>query len=122
MDDIVERHDLRHTDGRMLRVYGRHDGRALPADAPSYEPAAIHQRYNALRDSWVAVSPARNQRPHAPSAAAESDACPLCPGGPEVPFDYEAAVFDNRFPSFVVSPPTPPQGPDLPGIGPLTAP
>ena len=32
-------------------------------------------------------------------------ACPLCPGGPEVPFSYQAAVFDNRFPAFVEAPP-----------------
>ncbi|MBA2578873.1 MAG: galactose-1-phosphate uridylyltransferase [Euzebyaceae bacterium] len=35
-------------------------------------------------------------------------ACPLCPGGPEVPFSYEAAVFENRFPSFMAHPPAPP--------------
>ena len=71
------------------------------------EPAALHQRHDALTDTWLAISPARNLRPFtgrsAPSVAAP--ACPLCPGGPELPFPYEAAVFENRFPSFVADPP-----------------
>lgn len=122
MDDIVGRLDLRHADGRVLHLYGRPGGHALPSDAPVAEPSTIHQRYNPLTDAWVAVSPARNQRPHAPSAGANSASCPLCPGGPEVPFAYDAAVFDNRFPSFDPSPPAAPAGPVLPGVQPLTAP
>jgi UDPglucose--hexose-1-phosphate uridylyltransferase len=37
-------------------------------------------------------------------------ACLFCPGGPEVPFPYQAAVFENRFPSLVADPPPPPAG------------
>ena len=37
-----------------------------------------------------------------------SEQCPFCPGGVEVPFSYEAAVFDNRFPSFRPDPPAAP--------------
>jgi len=62
----------------------------------------------------VAISPARNVRPHSstpsgsgtlPGSLAERYGCPLCPGGPELAFGYDAAVFDNRFPSFVLDPP-----------------
>lgn len=55
------------------------------------------------------MSPARNTRPLT-HAAARSPACPLCPGGPELPFPYDAAVFENRFPSLVADPPPPPDG------------
>lgn len=127
MADMIERRDFQHADGRWLYLYGDADGSSLPATLPAdevavAEPPAIHQRYNALRDSWVAVSPARNTRPHAPSARAAASGCPLCPGGPEVPVDYAAAVFDNRFPSFVPEPPAAPAGPSLPTLPALTAP
>ena len=45
---------------------------------------------------------------NAPRQPAERYRCPLCPGGPELAFSYEAAVFDNRFPSFVPDPPAVP--------------
>lgn len=123
----VERRDYQHPDGRWLHLYDDADGDALPESLPPgavalAEPPLIHQRYNALRDAWVAVSPARNTRPHAPSPEVATTTCPLCPGGPEVPVDYRAAVFDNRFPSFSPDPPVPPIGPTVAGLGPLTAP
>lgn len=109
----VERHLLRHVDGRRLYVFGdlRGDlaGREAVRRAAS-EPVDLHQRYDPLTASWVAISPSRNTRPHAstvPRGAGPS--CPLCPGGPEVPFSYDAAVFENRFPSFEADPPPPPQ-------------
>ena len=40
----------------------------------------------------------------------DEEGCPVCPGGIELPFPYEAAVFENRFPSFVAEPPPPPPG------------
>lgn len=113
------------TSGRCLRVYGELRGQP-PVDMPAAEPAALHQRYDPLTDSWVAISPARNVRPHTslPSAApgsaitARRAGCPLCPGGPEVPFGYDAAVFDNRFPSLVPDPPAPPAGEEFaPSLG-----
>ena len=48
-----------------------------------------------------------NRRP-LDSAEEGVEPCPFCPGGREVPFPYEAAVFDNRFPSFRPAPPPPP--------------
>jgi UDPglucose--hexose-1-phosphate uridylyltransferase len=119
----LPRHDLRHTDGRRLSLYGAYEGQQLPTDAATASPTAIHLRHDALTDRWVAISPARNTRPHvadeAPALDAATDdedaataaapACPLCPGGPEVPFDYDAAVFENRWPTLVADPPDPPQ-------------
>ena len=108
----VERHLLRHADGRRLYVFGhlRGDlGGGDPLDPATDEPVGLHQRFDALTASWVAISPARNTRPHAstvPRGAGPS--CPLCPGGPEVPFAYDAAVFENRFPSFEEEPPLAP--------------
>ncbi len=40
-----------------------------------------------------------------PGSPAERYGCPLCPGGPELIFGYDAAVFDNRFPAFTLDPP-----------------
>jgi UDPglucose--hexose-1-phosphate uridylyltransferase len=103
-------------DGRRIHVYGGVRG-TPPADAPRSEPTAIHLRRDELSASWVAVSPARNVRPHSsapsgggtvPGSPAEQFRCPLCPGGPEIAFGYEAAVFGNRFPTFTLDPPAVP--------------
>jgi UDPglucose--hexose-1-phosphate uridylyltransferase len=112
-------------DGRRIHVYG--EVRGVPrADAPRSEPTALHMRRDELSASWIAVSPTRNVRPHssAPSVGgtvagspAERFRCPLCPGGPEITFSYEAAVFENRFPSFVGDPPPVPD-PDDPRFAP----
>jgi UDPglucose--hexose-1-phosphate uridylyltransferase len=106
----VPRHLLRHPDGRRLYVYGDLRG-ALPTGTDvETSAAALHQRHDALTDTWVAISPARNKRPHSSTVqTGPGPACPLCPGGPEVPFSYEAAVFENRFPSFRADPPPPPE-------------
>jgi UDPglucose--hexose-1-phosphate uridylyltransferase len=106
---VLPRTDLPHPDGRVLHLYGAVHG-SLGEDLPRLQPAALHQRLDALTGDWVAVSPSRNTRPLT-HAATRSPACPLCPGGPEVPFDYDAAVFENRFPSLVGSPPEVPDGP-----------
>lgn len=112
-------------DGRRIHVYGEVRGVPL-ADAPRSEPTALHMRRDELTANWIAVSPARNVRPHssAPSGSgtvagspAERFRCPLCPGGPEIAFSYEAAVFENRFPSFVANPPPVPD-PDDPRFAP----
>ncbi len=107
--ESLERRELRHGDGRRLYLYGRDDGQELPGDTPGGEWPALHLRHDALRDRWVAISPARNTRPQtAPSVTQRSSGCPLCVGGPELPFPYEAAVFENRFPSLLPEPPEPP--------------
>jgi UDPglucose--hexose-1-phosphate uridylyltransferase len=108
---ILERHELRHGDGRRLFLYGRRGLDAtLPEDGTPGAWPALHLRHDALTDRWVAISPARNTRPQsAPIGDHAAPACPLCVGGPELPFPYEAAVFENRFPTLFADPPEPPQ-------------
>ena len=109
----LARHDLEHPDGRVLHLYGRRQG-DLPDGLPARDPSArLHLRQEPLTGDWVAVSPARNTRPQTSPEAGDGTsadgagrpACPLCPGGPEVPFGYDAAVFENRFPSLLGAPP-----------------
>lgn len=110
----VPRHDLRHADGRRLFVYGELHGSLDRETVEPIDPAALHQRHDVLTDTWVAISPARNRRPFTGGPVPGASAgCPLCPGGPEVPFAYQAAVFENRFPSFVAGPPEVPDDPSL---------
>jgi UDPglucose--hexose-1-phosphate uridylyltransferase len=116
----LARHDLLHADGRRLLVYGELCGSLEDAAAPE-EPQAIHKRLDPFTGAWVAIAPARNARPldSAADSGAAAEPCPFCPGGREVPFPYEAAVFDNRFPSFFQSPPPPPalDGETSPALG-----
>lgn len=119
VSEPLHRHDLRHGDGRALWLYGPHDGSPL-SDSPPSEQPRVHLRHDSLTDTWVAISPARNTRPQAVGAGAdERPTCPLCPGGPEVPFPFAAAVFENRWPTLVPDPPLPPQleGPTAPARG-----
>lgn len=96
------RHSLTTTGGRYLLVYGELRGEPYrDADGTAADEADLHQRYDRLTDTWISVSPARNVRPH----SSLDRRCPLCPGGAELPFSYEAAVFENRFPSFRATPP-----------------
>ena len=117
----LERYELQHGDGRALFLYGRRDpGAVLPTDAPAGEWPALHLRHDALSDRWVAISPARNTRPQSARVGGHAaPACPLCVGGPEVPFPYEAAVFENRFPTLLADPPPAPEleGPTAPSHG-----
>ena len=131
----LPRWDLFHDDGRRVFVYG--DLAAGSRLTPGLETGlgGIHRRLDLLTDEWVVVSPTRNVRPldtadrngdEKDEAEHEGDSeagglgarrcrdaegvnsCPLCPGGIELPFSYEAAVFENRFPSLVADPPAPP--------------
>ncbi len=113
----LERHEFVAVDRRRLFVYGDLRGQPDPRRAES-EPVALHERLDLLTGTWIAVSPSRNVRPHSGVAAGMDGAraaCPLCPGGPEVPFSYDAAVFDNRYPALVDDPPP---VPDDPRVGP----
>jgi UDPglucose--hexose-1-phosphate uridylyltransferase len=91
-------------DGRELIYFdesdaadrGEPDRRELPPPPPASEI-----RYDPILDEWVAIAAHRQTRTHLPP----SDECPLCPSTPtrstEVPaYDYDVAVFENRFPSF----------------------
>jgi len=116
----LARHTFVSAQGRHLNLYGEVRGRPPGAvdvphgavDLPPVEPAALHRRLDLLTGAWVAVSPARNVRPYShvdshvdDRAPGDDPGCPLCPGGVEIPFGYDAAVFDNRFPTFVPDPP-----------------
>jgi UDPglucose--hexose-1-phosphate uridylyltransferase len=113
----LARHEFFHSDGRRLLVYGALRG-SLDDEQATDEPQAIHKRLDPFTGDWVGIAPARNARP-LDSAAEAAKPCPFCPGGTEVPFPYEAAVFDNRFPSFRPAPPAPPalDGPTGPALG-----
>ena len=114
----LDRYDLTHPDGRSFFLYGHQVGSL--ADQPAeVSQAALHMRFDLSTRSWVAVSPARNHRPGglATGAHTPTDGCPLCPRGAELPFDFDAAVFDNRFPSLVPSPPAVHGALEAPSLG-----
>ena len=56
------RHDLLHPDGRAFHIYGEFRG-TLAGQPAHVDLGGIHLRYDALTDTWVVVSPARNTRP-----------------------------------------------------------
>jgi UDPglucose--hexose-1-phosphate uridylyltransferase len=112
----LARHDLTHSDGRRVLVYG---SLAEDAELASVESSVgnIHRRRDLLTGDWVVISPKRNVRP-LDHEADDDHACPVCPGGLELPFVYEAAVFENRYPSLVAEPPLPEaNGPCAPALG-----
>ena len=90
----------RHPDGRQFHVYGTLDG-TLAVD-PSAAAASLARRFDRLTGAWVLISPARNTRPGGTVGGEHRSVCPLCPGGAELPWPFEVAVFDNRFPSIAV--------------------
>ena len=101
----LPRRDLIHPDGRAFHVYGHQDDWDLAAASGTpFDPTELHRRLDRLTDSWVLVSPARNVRPSATTSGAQDPACPLCPGGAELPGPYDVAVFDNRYPAVVDAP------------------
>ena len=104
------RHELVYDDGRRVFVYGGLGaGSSLTHRGAETVPGGIHKRFDLMTREWVAISPARNVRPlDTAGPGDDEEGCPVCPGGIELPFAYEAAVFENRFPSFVAEPPPPP--------------
>ena len=106
-DDEWLRTDLVHPDGRTFHIYGESHG-TLAAQPPDtgYDVRALHRRFDRLTGAWVLVSPARNSRPGGLVHTTGTPDCPLCPGGPELPWPYDVAVFDNRFPSLSVDAPS----------------
>ncbi|MGH8875997.1 MAG: galactose-1-phosphate uridylyltransferase [Stackebrandtia sp.] len=95
----------RLADGRELYYYDEQPGHGRESFTDKRElpsrPAAAQLRYDALREEWVAVAAARQDRPFLPA----TNRCPLCPSTDdnltEIPApSYDVAVFENRFPSF----------------------
>lgn len=91
----LERHDLVHPDGRAFHLYGPLHG-TLEHEPPASDATGLEMRWDLLTGAYVLVSPARNTRPTGEQRVVD---CPICPGGVEIPFAYEAAAFDNRFPA-----------------------
>jgi UDPglucose--hexose-1-phosphate uridylyltransferase len=100
----VRKVSTRLADGRELLYYDA--GGAPPRvardtrDLPPYAPR-VEVRRDPLLDEPVVVASHRQERTFLPTA----DDCPLCPSAPDRPteipeYDYEVAVFENRFPSF----------------------
>ncbi|MEU9045579.1 MULTISPECIES: galactose-1-phosphate uridylyltransferase [unclassified Kitasatospora] len=90
-------------DGRELIYYDTDE--SVVRDATDLRPPEATTSLSAIRldpatGDWVTIAAHRQARTHLPPA----DECPLCPSRPdrssEIPApDYEAAVFENRFPS-----------------------
>jgi UDPglucose--hexose-1-phosphate uridylyltransferase len=104
---VTVRHDVRLADGRELFYFDAEPGRDRTArdrrtDLPeSHSTSQI--RWNPLSSEWIAVAAHRQTRTYKPPEGL----CPLCPSSAgldtEIPeFDYEVAVFENRFPSFAL--------------------
>ncbi|MFB9237346.1 galactose-1-phosphate uridylyltransferase [Plantactinospora siamensis] len=99
----MKRTSVQLADGRELIYFDERDDadRSMPdrRELPPPPPAS-QLRYDPLVDEWVAVAAHRQTRTFLPPA----DECPLDPSTPdrstEIPvYDYDVAVFENRFPS-----------------------
>ncbi|WP_234553478.1 galactose-1-phosphate uridylyltransferase [Thermus caliditerrae] len=108
----VHRRYHRKPDGRELILYGLKPLEGPPLAEPQEALApAPHLRYHPLRREWVVYAAHRQERTFLPP----KEHCPLCPSREgsfptEIPFPtFQVAVFENRFPSFVPSPPSPPE-------------
>jgi UDPglucose--hexose-1-phosphate uridylyltransferase len=96
---------LRKPDGRMLILYGRQPIAAdLRAPSPSTTPFApnAHLRWHPLRGEWVAYATHRQHRTFLPPPEYNPLAPTVDSNHPtELPAgDYDAAVFENLFPTF----------------------
>ncbi|MGC9670402.1 galactose-1-phosphate uridylyltransferase [Planosporangium sp. 12N6] len=93
---LADGRELIYFDSDDAAVRDQPDRRELPPPPPASEI-----RYDPILDEWVAIAAHRQTRTFLPP----SDECPLCPSTPtrssEIPaYDYDVAVFENRFPSF----------------------
>jgi UDPglucose--hexose-1-phosphate uridylyltransferase len=105
---LADGRELIYFDERDDAVRSEIDRRHLSSPPPPSE-----LRYDPLVDEWVAIATHRQARTYLPP----SDECPLCPSTPErsteIPaYDYDVAVFENRFPALSHRPPdSPPEAP-----------
>jgi UDPglucose--hexose-1-phosphate uridylyltransferase len=101
----VEKRETRKIDGRRLILYGRQPITfEPPAPSPSSAPFApnAHLRWHPLRGEWIAYATHRQHRTFLPPASFNPLAPTADPGQPtELPAGtYDAAVFENLFPTF----------------------
>ncbi|MFI7610786.1 galactose-1-phosphate uridylyltransferase [Nonomuraea terrae] len=93
-------------DGRELIYFDRRDDAdrsAIDRRTLDPRPVASELRYDTLTEEWVAIAGHRQTRTFLPTGGTAE--CPLCPStdthSTEIPaYDYDVAVFENRFPSF----------------------
>ncbi|MGG6293880.1 galactose-1-phosphate uridylyltransferase [Leptolyngbya sp. AN02str] len=95
-------------DGRKLTLYSRFPiAEGIVAPSPSREPvqATPHLRWHPLRGEWVAYASHRQGRTFMPPPEYNPLAPTKDPNFPtELPQgNYDIAVFDNRFPSLILS-------------------
>jgi UDPglucose--hexose-1-phosphate uridylyltransferase len=106
--------DLQKPDGRALTLYG-HSAVRLQGSVPSpnAEPLAAnpHLRWHPLRGEWISYAAYRQDRTFLPPPEYNPLAVTRDPANPtELPAgEYDIAVFDNRFPSLVLTAHDPPQ-------------
>jgi UDPglucose--hexose-1-phosphate uridylyltransferase len=96
---------LSKSDGRLLRLYGRRPievSQAAPSPLPGPFAPNAHLRWHPLRGEWIAYATHRQHRTFLPPAAYNPLGPTLDPSQPtELPDgEYDAAVFENLFPSF----------------------
>jgi UDPglucose--hexose-1-phosphate uridylyltransferase len=104
----VKQATIRLSDGRELYLF--HSGDDAPREVVDARPATGRPgqgelRFDPLQGEWVTIAGHRQHRTHLPDEAN----CPLCPSRDgrmtEIPaMEYEVAVFENRFPSYVGAP------------------
>ena len=105
----LRRTELVKPDGRRIWHYGSVPSAPAAAAGPQVSSEGLELRWHPILEEWVIVAPERQDRTFLPPA----EYCPLCPTRDgslptEVPWpDYEIAVFENRFPSFVRDAPAP---------------
>jgi UDPglucose--hexose-1-phosphate uridylyltransferase len=120
----MHKRELRKPDGRRLVLYARQplaEIESAPAPGSTNRAPNPHLRWHPLRGEWIAYAGGRQHRTFLPP----DDYNPLgiqLPGGPptEVPAgNWDAAVFENLFPSFAMSAGEPPPlgVPTSPGRG-----
>jgi UDPglucose--hexose-1-phosphate uridylyltransferase len=118
----MHRRELYKPDGRKLWLYARAPLSPTPVAAPmppgeSGPAPNPHLRWHPLRGEWVAYAPYRQHRTFLPPPEWN----PLAPGtDTEVPpGNWEAAVFENRFPTLIEGAHDAPAAevPTLPGRG-----
>ena len=98
----ADRTEVVQPDGRHVYLYGDFAPAPEGYQAPSMPNSTYQRRWNPLRREWVLVAASRQARTFLP----ERVDCPLCASRPghatEIPASrFEAAVFENRFPSMV---------------------
>ncbi len=109
----MHKRTLTKPDGRALILYARSpipDGLVAPSPRPGASGGDNHLRWHPLRGEWVAYASHRQNRTFLPPAEFNPLAPTSDPANPtELPAGpYDAAVFENLFPTLARNPHDPP--------------